>query len=409
MHTHLKRQFPRWKSIKPLLGWSLPTFGKEDKALNRCITLEEIRLLSKKRVPRAVFDYVDGGANEEISMGRTRRAYSRVEFRPLVLRDVNTVDLTTTILGEKSSLPIIFAPTGYTRMMHYTGEVAVASVATKHNMVYSLSTMGTFSVEELAESVPDVRRWFQLYMWSDRARSLEMIQRADKAGFSTLVLTVDTAVPGQHNRDVRNGLTIPPKISLRTFLNMSTKIKWWFNILTTPPLEFATLRQEGLSPSEAAARVFDASVTFEDITWLQSIWKKPIVVKGVTSVDDAVRLADLGVDAIVVSNHGGRQLDGGTVPLEILPKIVKAVNGRMQVYIDGGIMSGRDVLAAIGFGADAVLIGRAYLFGLMAGGAAGVEKVIAILTKEIESTLQLTGVTSVKEFNADSVRLRKRD
>ncbi len=402
-----KRQLPRWKSIKPLLGWTFPRFTNEDKALNRCVTIGDIRHLSRKRVPKAVFDYVDGGANEEVSMRRTRSAYSRVEFRPLVLRDVNTVDLTTTILGEKSSLPIIFAPTGYTRMMHYTGEVAVATVAAKHNMVYSLSTMGTFSPEELADFVPDVRRWFQLSMWSDRARSLEMIQRADSAGFSALILTVDTAVPGQHNRDVRNGLTIPPKIGFRTFLNMSTKVKWWFNILTTPPLEFATLRRDGLSPSEAAARVFDASVTFEDIAWLKSIWKKPIIVKGVQSVEDAVKLAKLGVDAIVISNHGGRQLDAGTVPLEILPEIVKAVKGRMQIYIDGGIMSGADVLAAIGFGADAVLIGRAYLYGAMAAGAAGVEKVLSILTKEIESTLQLNGVTSIEGFDSNFVRLRE--
>jgi L-lactate dehydrogenase (cytochrome) len=403
---YMKRQFPKWRSIKPLLGWTWPRFSRRDKKLDRCVTVGDLRSLARKRVPRAVFDYVDGGANEEISINRTRRAFARVEFRPLILRDVSNVDVTTTILGERSSLPIIFAPTGYTRMMHYQGEFAVASVALKENLVYSLSTMGTVSIEELANAIPDVRRWFQLYMWSDRARSLEMINRAKSAGYSALILTVDTAVPGQHNRDVRNGLTIPPKIGFRTFLNMSTKVKWWFNLLTTPPLKFATVQSEGLSPADAAAKVFDSSVSFEDIVWLQSIWTGAIIVKGVQSVEDAVKLAELGVDAIVISNHGGRQLDGGTVPLEILPD---AVGGKIQVFLDGGIMSGKDVLAAIGLGADAVLIGRAYLYAAMAAGGAGVEKMISIMTKEIEATLALNGATSVDAFTSKFVRLREHE
>ncbi len=406
---YMKRQFPKWRSIKPLLGWTWPRFSRRDKKLDRCVTVGDLRSLARKRVPRAVFDYVDGGANEEISINRTRRAFARVEFRPLILRDVSNVDVTTTILGERSSLPIIFAPTGYTRMMHYQGEFAVASVALKENLVYSLSTMGTVSIEELANAIPDVRRWFQLYMWSDRARSLEMINRAKSAGYSALILTVDTAVPGQHNRDVRNGLTIPPKIGFRTFLNMSTKVKWWFNLLTTPPLKFATVQSEGLSPADAAAKVFDSSVSFEDIVWLQSIWTGAIIVKGVQSVEDAVKLAELGVDAIVISNHGGRQLDGGTVPLEILPEIAAAVGGKMQVFLDGGIMSGKDVLAAIGLGADAVLIGRAYLYAAMAAGGAGVEKMISIMTKEIEATLALNGATSVDAFTSKFVRLREHE
>jgi L-lactate dehydrogenase (cytochrome) len=294
-------------------------------------------------------------------------------------------------------------------MMHYTGEIAVASVAAAHNMVYALSTMGTVSVEELAETIPDVHRWFQLYMWSDRDRCQVMIDRARDAGFSALILTVDTAVPGQHNRDIRNGLTIPPKINARTFLNMSTKVKWWFNLLTTPPLEFATLRSEGKSPADAAARVFDSSVTFEDILWLKSIWNKPIIVKGVQSVEDAQQLAKIGIEAIVISNHGGRQLDGGTVPLEVLPQIVDAVGDKMQIFLDGGIMSGRDVLAAIGLGADAVLIGRAYLYGAMAAGSAGIEKMLSILTTEMQSTLQLNGVTSVDGFTSEFVRLREHE
>ena len=402
----VQRQLPRWRSIKPLLGWNLPKFFSGDKALARCITVDDLRKLSIKRVPKAVYDYVDGGANEEISLARSRDAFSRIKFRPRVLRDVKEVDLSTTILGKRVDLPIIFAPTGYTRMMHFTGEPAVASVAAAQNMIYSLSTMGTTSAQELAATVPDVRRWFQLYIWRDREQSKIFIQNAKEAGFEALILTVDTPVAGQRNRDIRNGLTVPPKIKLKTFFNMATKVRWWFNILTTPPLEFATFRNFKRPLSEIAAAVFDPSVTIDDVIWLKSIWSGAIIIKGIQSVEDAKALAKIGVDAIVLSNHGGRQLDCGVVPLEILPEVVAAVGKKMEVYIDGGIMSGKDVLAAIGHGAKAVLIGRAYLYGLMAAGGAGVEKALSILCQEMKTTMQLTGVTSIDTFTSEYVRLR---
>lgn len=402
----VQRQLPRWKSIKPLLGWSLPKFFSGDKALARCITIDDLRKLSMKRVPKAVYDYVDGGANEEISLTRSREAFSRIEFRPRVLRNVKEVDLGRTILGKRVDLPIIFAPTGYTRMMHYTGEPAVASVAAAHNMIYSLSTMGTTSADELAAAVPEVRRWFQLYIWRDREQSKIFIEKAKDAGFEALILTVDTPVAGQRNRDIRNGLTVPPKITTKTFFNMATKVRWWFNILTTPPLEFATFRNFNRPLSEIAATVFDPGVTIDDVIWLKSIWGGPIIIKGIQSVEDAKALAKIGVDAIVLSNHGGRQLDCGVVPLEILPEVVAAVGKKMEVYIDGGIMSGKDVLAALGLGAKAVLVGRAYLYGAMAAGSAGVEKMISILSQEMKTTMQLTGVTSIDAFTSEYVRLR---
>jgi L-lactate dehydrogenase (cytochrome) len=221
----MKRQLPRWKNIKPLLGWGLPKSPFQDRKLNSVVNLAELRLLAKRRVPKAVFDYVDGGANDELAYTRSQEIYSRVEFKARVLRDVSVIDLKTKILGKESALPIIFAPTGYTRMMHYQGEVMVAKVCDENNLIYNLSTMGTTSSKEVGEQVPKVRRWFQLYLWRDREQSLKFIEEAKAAGFEGLMLTVDTAVGGIKWRDIRNGLTVPPKIGLKTFVDMALKPK----------------------------------------------------------------------------------------------------------------------------------------------------------------------------------------
>jgi len=405
----LKRQFPRWKNIKPLLGWSLPKDPFADRKLKKVVNLAEMRLLSKKRVPKAVFDYVDGGANDELAFIRSQEIYSRVEFRARVLRDVSTIDLTANIVGQKSALPIIFAPTGYTRMMHYQGEVMVAKICEENNLVYNLSTMGTTSSKEIGDQVPNVRRWFQLYLWRDRSQSLKFIEEAEAAGFEGLMLTVDTAVGGIKWRDMRNGLTVPPKIGLKTFFDMAIKPKWWANLLTTAPLEFATFRNFNKPLSEIAAKVFDPAVTFEDVKWLRSVWKGKLIIKGIQTVSDAVELTKIGVDAIVLSNHGGRQLDRSVVPLELLPQVRSAIGPKgngPQIFIDGAIMSGADVLAAIALGADAVLIGRAYLYGAMAAGKKGVEKVVEMLRFEMETAMKLLGAKNLSELNPDFVNIR---
>jgi len=405
----LKRQFPRWKNIKPLLGWSLPKDPFADRKLKKVVNLAEMRLLSKKRVPKAVFDYVDGGANDELAYARSQEIYSRVEFRARVLRDVSKIDLTADIVGQKSALPIIFAPTGYTRMMHYQGEVMVAKVCEENDLVYNLSTMGTTSSKEIGDQVPTVRRWFQLYLWRDRSQSLKFIEEAQAAGFEGLMLTVDTAVGGIKWRDMRNGLTVPPKIGLKTFLDMALKPKWWANLLTTAPLEFATFRNFNKPLSEIAAKVFDPAVTFEDVKWLRSVWKGKLIIKGIQTVSDAVELKNIGVDAIVLSNHGGRQLDRSVVPLELLPQVRSAIGPKgngPQIFIDGAIMSGADVLAAIALGADAVLIGRAYLYGAMAAGKKGVEKVVEMLRFEMETAMKLLGAKDLSELNPDFVNIR---
>ena len=406
----MKRQFPRWKNIKPLLGWSLPKFPLPDRKLKHAVNLPEMRLLAKKRVPKAVFDYVDGGANDEISYKRSVQAFENVQFNARVLRDVSKIDLTTKIAGKESALPIIFAPTGYTRMMHYEGEPMVAQVCEENNLIYSLSTMGTTSSQEIGEQVPGVRRWFQLYLWRDRKQSLQFIYGAKDAGFEGLILTVDTAVGGIKWRDMRNGLTVPPKISLKTFFDMALKPKWWFNLLTTAPLEFATFRNFNKPLSEIAATVFDPAVTFPDVKWLRSVWKGKLIIKGVQSVADAKQLAKIGVDAIILSNHGGRQLDKSVVPLEILPEVRKAIGKKgkgTQIYIDGAVMSGADVLAAVALGADAVLIGRAYLYGAMAAGREGVQKVVDTLRFEMETAMKLMGARNIAELTPEFVTLRK--
>ncbi len=387
----------------------MPKSPFQDRKLNSVVNLAELRLLAKRRVPKAVFDYVDGGANDELAYARSQEIYSRVEFKARVLRDVSVIDLKTKILDKESALPIIFAPTGYTRMMHYQGEVMVAKVCDENNLIYNLSTMGTTSSKEIGEQVPNVRRWFQLYLWRDRDQSLKFIEEAKAAGFEGLMLTVDTAVGGIKWRDIRNGLTVPPKIGLKTFVDMALKPKWWFNLLTTAPLEFATFRNFNKPLSEIAAKVFDPAVTFEDVKWLRSVWQGKLIIKGIQTVSDAQELAKIGVDAIVLSNHGGRQLDRSVVPLELLPAVRTALGPKgsgVEIYIDGAVMSGADCLAAVALGADAVLIGRAYLYGAMAAGKNGVEKVVEILRFEMETALKLMGAKNLSELSPDFINIR---
>ena len=400
------RRLPRPSEILPLIGRRDRSLTRLQTRLERCASIGDLRDLAKRRVPRPVFDYTDGAAGSEVTLRRSVEAYSRIEFTPRVLRDVSSVDLSVEMLGKRSALPFALGPTGFTRMMHHVGEPAVAKVAGEVDIPYALSTLGTTSVEALAQAFPDTRRWFQLYVSRDRAASEALVQRAELAGYDTLILTVDTAVGGIRLRDVRNGLTIPPQLTLGTLAGMAMYPRWWGNLLTTRPLEFATLASTGGTVSDLLTNVFDPSITGADIAWLRSIWSGKLVLKGVQSVEDAVIAVDLGVDAVILSNHGGRQIDRGNVPLEILPSVVDAVGDRIEVYVDGGITCGADIVAALAFGATGALIGRGYLYGLMAGGEDGVRRVVSILEKEIKTTMQLLGVTSVGELDRSFVRLR---
>jgi L-lactate dehydrogenase (cytochrome) len=353
-----------------------------------------------------VFDYVDGAAETEASLRRSREAFARIEFRPSVLRDVSTVDLATTILGRPASLPLVFAPTGFTRLMNHEGESAVARVAGRLGIPHALSTLGTTSPEDLAAAAPDTDLWFQLYLWNDRDAGVELVRRARAAGFTTLVLTVDVPVAGARLRDVHNGFTIPPTLSIRTLLDIARHPGWWFNLLTTEPLRFAAFTETQGTVADLINRVFDPTITFADIGWLRDTWNGPIVIKGIQTVDDALAVVDEGADAIVVSNHGGRQLDRAPTPLEQLPSIAAAVGDRAEVYVDGGVLSGADIMAAVALGARAVLVGRAYLYGLMAGGEPGVERAGELLRTEAVRTMRLLGVPRVADLTPDRVRLR---
>ncbi len=401
-----QRRLPRWSEFRPLLQVQPITLDRTARRLRRAASVEDLRDQARRRVPRAVFDYTDGGAGREVSLRRSRAAFDRVEFVPSVLRDVSSVDVSTTVLGRPTALPLVMAPTGFTRMMNHQGEPAVARAAARAGVPYALSTMGTTSPERLVAEAPDGRRWFQLYLWRDRAASTEIVRRAAENGYEALVLTVDTPVGGLRLRDVRNGMTIPPALTARTILDGARHPSWWVNLLTTEPLEFASLNSFAGTVSDLASQVFDPSATLADVRWLRGQWSGPLIVKGLLTVDDAVAAVDAGADGVVVSNHGGRQLDQSPTPLEQLPAIAEAIGDRAEVYVDGGVMSGSDIMAAVALGARAALVGRAYLYGLMAGGEAGVDRVLEILRREMVTAMQLTGVTSVAELTKERVRLR---
>jgi L-lactate dehydrogenase (cytochrome) len=401
------RRLPRPSELRELLRPAPFQWNEVQRRLAGAATIADLRELARRRAPRAVFDYTDGAAGEgERSLGRARETFQRLQFNPSVLHDVSAVRTATTILGRPSALPFALAPTGFTRLMHTSGERAVVSVAEEVGIPYTLSTLGTTTIEQMAEAGPEARRWFQLYLWRDRAPATDLLKRATDAGYDTLMLTVDTPVAGPRLRDVRNGLTIPPRLSVRTFANGALHPRWWFDLLTTEPLTFANLATTDGTVAELIDRVFDPALTMDDVRWLRSVWPGSLVIKGIQSAADAERVVDAGADGVLLSSHGGRQLERAPVPLELVPPVVAAVGGRAQILVDTGIMNGGDIVAALALGADAALIGRAYLYGLMAGGRRGVARAVEILTAELVRTMQLLGVTSVEELTPSHVTLR---
>jgi L-lactate dehydrogenase (cytochrome) len=371
--------------------------------LDKALTIYDLREIAKKRTPQAPFDYTDGAAEQELSLDRARRAFENIEFHPNILRDVSSVDTSSTVLGGPSAFPLSIAPTGFTRMMHTEGEIAGATAAAEFGIPFTLSTMGTASIEQIAAVQPLGRRWFQLYLWTDRDQSMELIRRARESNYDTLFVTVDVPVAGARLRDKRNGMSIPPALTVKTILNAIPRPEWWFNFITTPPLEFASLNNWGGTVGELIDKMFDPTVTFEDLKWIRSEWPGKLVVKGVQSLEDAVALTKYGVDGIVLSNHGGRQLDRAPIPFHLLPEVNREIGKDVELMIDTGIMSGADVVAAVAMGAKSTMIGRAYLYGLMAGGHEGVVKALDILTGEITRTMQLLGVSSLEELSEDHV------
>lgn len=400
----LKRRVPKVADLTPLMQFKKPEFSAAAR-LKRANTIWDLRDMAKRRTPTAPFDYTDGAAEAEISLGRAREAFLDLEFRPGILRNVQTVSTVTPILGRDSSLPFGIAPTGFTRMMQSEGEYAGSRAAEAAGIPYTLSTMGTASIEDVAAAAPNGRNWFQLYLWTDRERSMELIARAAAAGNDTLMVTVDTAVAGARLRDVRNGMTIPPALTLKTVLDASYRPAWWFNFLTHEPLSFASLSRYSGTVADLINSMFDPTLTFEDLDWLRSVWKGNLVVKGIQTLDDAKKAVDHGADGIILSNHGGRQLDRAPVPLHLLPHVAAELKGKTAIILDTGIMSGGDIVAGMALGADFTLIGRAYLYGLMAGGRKGVDRTIEILGTQTARTMQLLGVNRIADLTPDHVRL----
>ncbi len=400
----IKRRIPSPIDLAQLLRFRKPIFSRRKRRLSRALTIYDLRDIAKRKTPKAPFDYTDGGADSESSLVRARSAFERVEFQPRILRNVKDVNLTVKMLGKQMQMPLGIAPTGFTRMMQTEGEYAGATAAQDAGIPYTLSTMGTRSIEDVARVAPNGRNWFQLYMWKDRDRSMALVERAKAAGFDTLVLTVDVPVAGARLRDVRNGMTIPPSLTSKTILNAIPRPGWWVNFLTTDPLKFASLDSWNGTVAELLDSMFDPTVTYEDLKWIRKQWKGNLVVKGIQNVDDAIMSVKAGADAIIISNHGGRQLDRAPVPFHLLPEVVKAVGKKTEVHVDTGIMHGADVIAALAAGAKFTWIGRAYLYGLMAGGKPGVDRSLEILKSQMIRTMKLLGARTISELEPDHVR-----
>jgi len=406
--TPVERRMPKFSELRELLQFRSPTLDPVTRRLEGALSIDELRRIASQKTPRAVFHYVDGGSDAETTVERNRKAFADLVFVPEALNSVADPDLTTELIGKRISLPLVFAPTGYTRMMHHEGEIAVSRVAARNGFPYALSTVGTSTVEDIRVAAPDGDNWFQLYLTNNMALNEELIDRALAAEFSTVILTVDTAVAGHHLKDIHNGLTIPPALTAKTFLDMSRHPYWWINKLTTPAIGFASLQSlagAALNAVDVPGTVFEPSLNYEHLDWLRQRWPHRLLVKGILNPLDAKKVVSMGADGVVVSNHGGRQLDRTPATLDVLPDVRAAVGADSTVLIDGGITHGQDIIAALALGADAVMVGRAYLYGLMAGGERGVERVVELLRDDYRRGLQLLGLNATSKIARHHVRL----
>ena len=399
----VQRQLPHPTELFDLIKFKKLDLNLKRAHLSDAQTIDDLRKIAKRRTPAAAFDYTDGAADDEISMNRARQAFKDVEFHPSILNDVSNVDTSCEVFGGPSSLPFGIAPTGFTRLMQTEGELAGASAAGKAGIPFCLSTLGTTSIEDVKAANPHGRNFFQLYVMRQREISYGLVKRAAEAGFDTLFFTVDTPIAGARLRDKRNGFSIPPQISLGTVANAIPRPWWWVDFLTTPTLSFASLNSTGGTVGELLNSAMDPSIQFSDLEEIRSMWPGKLVVKGVQNVEDSKKLADLGVDGIILSNHGGRQLDRAPVPFWLLPEVVREVGKDLDVTMDTGIMHGADIVAAMAMGAKFTFIGRAYLYGLMAGGEAGVTRAIEILAEQVRRTMQLLQVETIDELSPKHV------
>ncbi len=381
--------------------------------LRRANNVADLRLTARKRLPRPIFDYIDGGADDEVSLRRNVTAFSDYELVPDILNDVSAVRTGTTLFGQPSRWPLMLAPTGLTRMFHGHAELAVARAAARHGIVYSLSTMGTTRLEDLAQAFAGPKV-FQIYIFKDRGLTADFVARCRDAGFHGLALTVDTPVAGNRERDRRSGLSLPPKLTLKSLLSFARHPSWSLPALTGSKFDLANVSHKidalasgPMSLFDYIGGQFDRSVGWRDVEWLAREWNGPLAIKGVMTPEDARRSIASGATGVMVSNHGGRQLDGAPAPIDQIAAVRDAVGGGPDVICDGGIRRGSDVAKALALGATACSIGRPYLYGLAAGGEAGVDRALTLLTEEFERTLTLAGVSDAAALSRGHVRTRE--
>lgn len=401
-----------WDTFRSVVQFDRISLDPVERRLKSAATVEDLRKIAKRRLPHGVFDYIDGGAEDERSLAHNAAAFARFEFQPRILRDVSDLDTATTILGRPAAMPLIMAPTGFTRIAHSQGELAVARSAERAGVPWSLSTMGTRSIEDVA-AVSNGDKWFQVYAWRDRKLVETLVERAAVAGYTALWLTVDTAVLGRRERDVRRGMTLPPKIGPSTIVDGAIHPAWTLDFLRNEPITFANVL--GLSDEDGSTAVtlaehmhrqFDPALSWSDVDWLRSIWDGPIVLKGIQTVADAKQAVAMGVDGLGLSNHGGRQLDDAPAPIDLVEPVRDEVGEAATIICDGGVRRGSDIVKAIALGADAVTIGRPYLYALAAAGERGVDHVLDFFRDGLERTMALTGCRTIDEIDRSLVRRR---
>jgi len=379
------------------------------RSIARCYSVEDLRLVARRKLPAPLFHYMDGGSDDEVSLRRNSSAFDDYAFLPRTLRDVSAIDTSTTLLGKRIGIPFILSPTGMSRLFHHSAEPAVARAAARAGTIYSLSTMATTRLEDIA-SATQGPKMFQVYLFKDKGLTAEFVERCAAARYDALCLTIDTPIAGNRERDRVTGMEMPPRFTLNSLLSFASHPAWALAYLKNPDFDIKNvahrvkaLEGKSLSLIDYVNSQFDRTVGWDDAAALRALWPGPFVIKGVQSVADAKRAVEAGATAIMISNHGGRQLDGTMAPVDLVPRIRDAVGAAVELIVDGGVRRGSHVLKALALGANACSVGRAYIYGLAAGGEAGVDRALALLTEELARNMALLGATLVSEVSADLV------
>ena len=404
-----------FRSLRSVARFRKPEFNRTARRLRSVANVDDLRSVAQRRLPAGVFDYIDGGAEDEITMKRNVDAYKETGFKPRVLRNMGSINPSTSLFGRPLTFPLILAPTGFTRIAQSEGELAVIRAASRIGIPFTLSTMATRSIEECAAVAGENSRlWFQVYAWRDRSIVKNLVERAASSGFEALCLTVDTAMLGRRERDVRRGFTLPPEIGPGTLIDGIRHPGWTWDFLRAEPIRFANVQgissidgSKAVNLAEHMASQFDPGLSWSDVEWLRSIWDGPLLIKGIQTTKDALLAVEAGLEGIIISNHGGRQLDGAPASFDLLPEISEAVTGRLEIICDGGIRRGSDIVKAVASGATAAMTARPYLYALAAGGEKGVDQVLEFLYLGVERTMALTGAASVDDLTKELISRTK--